>query len=139
MGLRLKLKGPAEKDIQAWILASLGTEQKELRTDKNGRDYWVSLNTWTAPGVVLHRSNSAVLRTPSGGFIRAGAPGMADITGVAYGRPVALEVKVPGGKQSPEQKRWEAWWVAAGGVYAVVTSPSEARKVLAKVRVFGDK
>jgi hypothetical protein len=131
---RFKLTGPLEKDLQAWILASLGAEQKELRVDKRQRRSWVSRGVWLASGCVWWRANSAVLRTPSGGMLRAGVRGMADIGGIVDGRSVWLEVKRPGEKQQPDQVEWQRWVEAAGGVYAVVTSPSEARGVVARIR-----
>lgn len=134
---KLKLRGTLERDLQAWILASLGAEQFEMRKGKDERLYRVSLNTWIADGgkVVVHRNNTGAYRTARGGFIRFGlGVGGADIIGVAYGVAVALEVKREGEYQSQEQKRWQADWQGAGGIYAVVRSPSEALAVIDAIR-----
>lgn len=130
---RLVLRGPLEKDIQAWILATLGLEQFEIRRDKRGVARKVSLNIWLAPHQMWTRVNSARVKAPSGALLRFGAPGAADIQGVVLGQAVALEVKREGGKQSEVQKRWQEWWEYSGGVYAVVRSPGEARDVVRRL------
>jgi hypothetical protein len=56
VGMKLKLRGPLEKDIQAWILASLGVEAKEMHTDKRGRVSWRSRGVWQAPGCMWWRA-----------------------------------------------------------------------------------
>lgn len=127
-------QGPIERDLQAWILASIGTEQKERRVDRNGRVSWRSRGVWLAPGCLWWRANSAVLPTPSGGMLRAGVRGMADIGGIVDGRSVWLEVKREGESQRPDQREWQAWVEACGGIYAVVRSPSEAKDVVIRLR-----
>jgi len=56
--------------------------------------------------------------------------GISDIVGVHRGRPVALEVKRPGGKATAIQLAFLAKWIAAGGVGGVVTSVEEAIELL---------
>ena len=132
--MTFKLRGPLEKDVQAWILASLGVEQFELRQSKNKRALQkFSLNVWLSPGQIWWRANSGMIKAPSGAMLRMGCPGMADIMGSVQGRPVALEVKREGEHQNPAQRRWQAWAEAAGYVYAVVRSPGEARAVVERV------
>jgi hypothetical protein len=132
---RLKLRGPLERDLQAWILASLGVEQKERVVDKRQRVSWRGRGLWLASdGSVFWRANSAVLRTPAGGRLRAGVRGMADIGGIVCGVSVWLEVKREGERQRPDQREWQAWVESAGGIYAVVRSPGEAQAVVARVR-----
>jgi hypothetical protein len=134
---RLALRGPLEREIQPWILASIGVEQFEIKKTRSGRMTRVGLNTWIADGgrCVFHRNNTGGTRTAGGGFLRFGlGKGGADIVGVAYGRPIALEVKREGESQTAEQRRWQSDFEAAGGVYAVVRSPDEARSVIEAIR-----
>lgn len=132
MAKRYRLSGPLERDLQAWILASLGTEQKRCHTDRRGRSVWAGTGLYIdrQRGAIYWRANSALLPTPSGGMIRAGVKGMADIGGIVAGRSVWLEVKRPGQKQSEAQVKWQALVERAGGVYAVVCGPAEAKRVV---------
>lgn len=133
----LKLRGPLESDVQAWLLASLGVEQFEIRKDSRGTMRKFPLNTWIGDGgkTVWHRSNTGACRTFSGGFLRFGlGPGGADIVGCAYGVAVAFEVKREGESQTADQRRWQADWERAMGVYRVVRGPSEALAVVDEIR-----
>lgn len=47
-------------------------------------------------------------------------PGVADVIVLRAGKMICLEAKSPTGKQSPEQRRFEANVKAAGGAYYVV-------------------
>ena len=132
--MKFKLRGPLEKDIQAWILASLGVEQKERKVDKRGRVSWRSRGVWLGKESMWWRANSAVLRTPSGGRLRAGVRGMADIGGIVCGRSVWFEVKREGERQRPEQLEWQRWVELFGGVYVVVHSPGEAKAAERAIR-----
>lgn len=58
--------------------------------------------------------------------ITFGLPGSADVIGAHRGRPLAVETKTERGPQREAQKRFEAAWVKAGGVYLLVRSPEEA-------------
>jgi hypothetical protein len=58
--------------------------------------------------------------------IRFGVPGQADITGIANGRRVEIEVKSPTGKQRPDQKQFQSRVEAAGGIYIVARSLDDA-------------
>ena len=40
-------------------------------------------------------------------------------------RPIAIEVKSPTGKQSPDQKRWQGKFEAVGGEYWLIRSVDE--------------
>lgn len=137
---KLKPTGPLESDLLAWILASLGVEQFELRKGKSGKIRHCSLHTYLArDGSLFWRNNSGSLRNDAGVPISFGCKGSADILGSipiapGVGQSIALEVKRDDGEQSDSQKRWQKWAEAAGYVYAVVRSPSEARAVVDSIR-----
>lgn len=63
-------------------------------------------------------------------FFRFGSPGMADILCLVDGKAIWLEVKAPNGKQSENQKWFEANVVAAGCQYHVVRSIDDIKEVL---------
>jgi hypothetical protein len=72
-----------------------------------------------------------VVRVQAGGYrqrSRGAEPGTADLLGVCRGRPLALEVKRPGGVWAKNQQAWCDRWRAAGGWYFVVTSVEDAIK-----------
>lgn len=87
------------------------------------------------PGLVLWRNNVGMAEhwTPRGvQRTRYGlAPGSADLIGCLNGRFVALEIKTPTGRLTPEQKTWLALVERHGGLTAVVRSADDA---LAAVR-----
>lgn len=56
-------------------------------------------------------------------------PGFPDIIVIKDGFFVGLEVKGPGGRQSPEQKEFERACKAAGGEYYVVRSIDDVREI----------
>lgn len=65
------------------------------------------------------------------GFVRFGLPGMADISGIMQGgRRIEIEAKTATGRQSPEQKRWQAMIEKFGGLYVLARSVEDVRKVL---------
>ncbi len=84
-------------------------------------------------GAVVIRLNSGVMPTPDGarqfaantwhapGHQRetAGAP---DLLVMYRGTPFAVEVKRVGGRQSPEQREFQAAWESAGGWYILASS-----------------
>jgi hypothetical protein len=55
-----------------------------------------------------------------------GGPGAADLIGLFRGRFVALEIKTPIGRQSPEQRTFQSLVERKGGVYAVLRSVADA-------------
>lgn len=57
-----------------------------------------------------------------------GGKGAADLIGMWSGRFVALEIKTPIGRQSPEQKLFQALVEKRGGVYALLRSVEDARQ-----------
>jgi len=57
--------------------------------------------------------------------------GSADLVGLFRGHFVAVEIKTPTGRQSPEQRRWQGLVESKQGVYAIVRSEDDARALLA--------
>lgn len=84
-------------------------------------------------GAVVIRLNSGVMPTPDGARQFAAnswhAPGHAretrggaDIIAMYRGAAFAIEVKRPGGRQSPEQRAFQDAWEQAGGWYILASS-----------------
>ena len=84
-------------------------------------------------GLHAERTNTGVAVDPrTGRHVRFGTPGAPDIRATVAGLAVAIEVKSPTGRQSQDQRRWQAAHEAAGGVYllcrdAVATAREVAR------------
>lgn len=70
----------------------------------------------------------AVLKLHGTVYGRAGTP---DLLIVAGGRVALIEVKRPGGRLTPLQRRELARWSAAGAVTAVCRSAAEVEAVIA--------
>lgn len=86
------------------------------------------------PGLVIWRNNVGVAEH-RGARVRYGlAVGSADLVGILNGRFVALEIKTPTGRASPEQKLWLALVRRHGGFAAVVRSVEEAQAAIARAR-----
>lgn len=91
-----------------------------------------------ACGVMAWRVNTGAMAGSHNGksrFVRFGPRGQADIQGVLdpSGRFLALEVKRPGGKATPDQLDWLQRVRDAGGVAQVVTSWAETEELLRNV------
>jgi hypothetical protein len=83
---------------------------------------------------VWWRNNVGVATTDRGAKIRFGLfPGSADLIGLFRGRFIGVEIKTPQGRQSPDQRRWQACVEDHGGVYAIVRSEDEARALLTEL------
>jgi hypothetical protein len=63
-----------------------------------------------------------------------GNPGGADLIGCFRGRFVAVEIKLPGKSQTPEQRMWGALVERKGGTYVVLRSVEEATQWLTNLR-----
>ena len=85
------------------------------------------LDYLAARKIFAWRQNAAAVPLPGGGFRRfSGLRGVADILGVLdKGRFLAVEVKSPKGKTSPEQDAFLDAVTALGGVACVVHSVDE--------------
>ena len=84
-------------------------------------------------GLHVERSNTGVAVDPrTGRHVRFGTPGAPDVRVTVAGLAVAIECKSSTGRQSEQQRRWQAAHEAAGGVYllcrdAVATAREVAR------------
>jgi hypothetical protein len=81
------------------------------------------------PESLFERKN-VVVADAGDRFIKAGTPGQGDIGGCHRGRFVEFEIKKPGEKQTAKQRAREEDVRRAGGIYAVVHSPTEAFSVV---------
>jgi len=100
------------------------------------------------PDVVLFRNNVGVLRDARGVAVRYGlATGSADLVGSVrfparcppdgkhwWARSLAIEVKRPGEKPTPEQSAWLEAMKAQGWITGVCTSPEEAMGLVERAR-----
>lgn len=79
------------------------------------------------PSLVLFRNNVGVAEM-RGHTVRfgVGGPGGADLIGIFNGRFVAVEIKTPTGRQSPDQKRFQSLVESKGGEYVILRSVAEA-------------
>ncbi len=84
------------------------------------------------PRCAFFRNNCGVAQR-NGHTIRfgVGSPGGADLIGVFNGRFIAVEIKTPVGRQTPEQKLFQQLIERKGGVYIILRSAEEARQWLA--------
>jgi len=64
-----------------------------------------------------YRNNTGAFKTQTGGFYRFGAVGSPDIIVIFKGQYIGIEVKGLKGKQSDNQKVFQARLEAAGGKY----------------------
>ena len=84
----------------------------------------------TRPDVFAYRNNTGAYRTESGGFLRYGYPGSADIIGVWNGKFLAIECKTARGKQDIDQVRFQRDIEKCGGLYLLARSWQEVREYL---------
>jgi hypothetical protein len=129
-----KAKLPKETDIQLAILNALGAPVKERKVDKNEKVSYRRIGIYLCENGMFWRNNSGCSRTAGGGFMRFGTPGSPDLQGVYHGICLGFEVKRPGGKLRPDQKQWQEWFEAAGGIYRVVHNVEEALAVISSIR-----
>lgn len=100
-----KGQGVLEKQIQHDILMALGAR----------------------PDLFIWRQNVGAAQVDGDRWVAFGVPGCADILGVLRGgRFLAIEVKRPGGRQSPAQKVFQATVEKQGGLYVLAFSVAEA-------------
>ena len=85
-------------------------------------------------GCLIWRNNVGVLKNAAGIPIRFGlAVGSSDLIGIAPGgRFLAVEIKTPTGKATPEQLRFIEAVRARGGIAGIARSPAEALALLAE-------
>lgn len=79
------------------------------------------------PHGVFWTADTGVARSMDGKrVIKFGLVGQADVQGCIGGRWVGVEVKALRGRQRESQRRFQAAVEAAGGVYVIARSPTEA-------------
>ena len=85
-------------------------------------------------GCLIFRNNVGVLKNAAGIPIRFGlAIGSSDLIGIAPGgRFLAVQIKTPTGKATPEQLRFIEAVRARGGIAGIARSPAEALALLAQ-------
>ena len=77
-----------------------------------------------------YRQNSGAFQTQGGGYMRtASVNGLPDIVVIKDGIYIGLEVKTATGTQSKEQREIQNRVTAAGGLYFVVRSLDDVRKI----------
>lgn len=96
------------------------------------------LLAWGAhPRVRLWRQNSGLLWAPDGNGgvrrVRAAVPGAPDLAGLLApaGTYLGIECKTAVGRQSPEQRAFEAMLTKFGGIYILARSVSDVDAALA--------
>jgi hypothetical protein len=115
--LRSKEGRVSELEIQDAIRLELGNPTKYP-------ELWLARNN---VGQMIDKDGRRVV-------FGVGGKGAADLIGIWNGRFVALEIKTPIGRQTPEQKLFQALVERKGGVYAVLRSVDEARHWAAEMR-----
>jgi len=84
----------------------------------------------TRPEMRLWRANAGAARIGRR-FIRFGVPGQADLTGILPGgRRLEIEVKSLTGRQTPDQRAFQALIERFGGLYVLARSVEDVRQVL---------
>jgi len=84
----------------------------------------------TLPTVRLWRQNCGVARVGTR-VIRFGIPGQADLTGILPdGRRLEIEVKSPTGRQTPQQRGFQAMIEKFNGIYILARSTNDVRQRL---------
>ena len=85
-------------------------------------------------GCLIWRNNTGVLKNAAGIPIRFGlCVGSSDLIGIAPGgRFLAVEIKTPKGKATPEQLRFIEAVRARGGIAGIARSPAEALALLSQ-------
>lgn len=84
------------------------------------------------PDLRIWRANVLVARDQSGRIVRAGVKGQADISGILSpsGRRVEIECKAATGRQTREQKAWQAMIEKHGGLYILARSIEDVSAAL---------
>lgn len=89
------------------------------------------------PKIRVMRQNTGALTNMQGRLVRFGIPGCSDIIGIIApsGRWLAVEVKSPIGKQSEQQKNFQAMIEAFGGIYVLARSIEPVIESLRKIGI----
>lgn len=84
------------------------------------------------PDLRVWRNNSGAVKNDRGQLIRFGCPGSADILGIMApdGRFLAIEVKSDTGRQSDQQRHFQAMVENHGGLYILARSVDDVLRRL---------
>lgn len=85
------------------------------------------------PGLLVWRQNVGKFKLETGRMISFGVPGCPDIIGCFRGRFIGIEVKTPAGRQSDQQKHFQAAVERAGGIYILARSVADAVSALGAI------
>lgn len=119
-------------------------KNRETRTVQNP----AMLEVGARPDVLIWRQQSGLFRQfePPYAPIRVGTPGIADsmavvavtitpdMVGKTIGVAVAPEFKTANGKQREKQKLWQTAFESRGGVYRLVRSTDDMRRLIEDVQ-----
>ena len=84
---------------------------------------------------IVRRNNVGTFITPYGAPIAIGIPGESDLTLFCHGgRTIFIEVKTPTGRQSKQQKRFQAAVERLGFEYKIMRSVEDAEEFIKNVR-----
>lgn len=86
--------------------------------------------------LALWRNNIGHAVMERGGRVTfgVGGPGGADLIGMLQGRFLGVEIKTPIGRQSPEQRTFQAVVESKGGIYLLVRGVDDAIAQIDKAR-----
>lgn len=118
--------------IQNQIIRVFGT-RPDLRIWRANCGVGLALSTVQNALRLLHGGDlaGAIRALREGNVIRYGVPGQADLTGILpSGKRLEIEVKSPGGRQSPEQQNFQAMVEKFGGVYVLARCVEDVRRAL---------
>lgn len=86
------------------------------------------------PGIIIWRQNTGKFKTDDGRWIMCGVLGCPDIIGCYRGRFIGIEVKTKVGRQSDQQKRFQAAMERSGGIYILARSSEDAMSELEAIQ-----
>lgn len=115
----------SEKAIQNDTLSAVSALPDTICWRNNTGQAWAGKRERFYPGTTIPVPHGVVVLTGAQP-VSFGLPGSGDILGASAGRPLSIEVKDATGRQSDQQKRFQAAWERAGGVYLLVRDPAEA-------------
>lgn len=126
---RVVRQGPSEKRVLAEGLIAVSSQPGVMAWRNNTGQAWQGQQVRVRAGQTLViRPGMVVLQDARP--ITFGLPGSGDILGVVGGVAFALEAKTEVGRQSDQQKKFEAAWTRAGGRYGVFRSADEAVRIV---------
>lgn len=124
---------PSEKSLLNASLVEVTAVPFTLAWRNNTGQAWQGKGGRVKPGIVIvTEPGMVVLRAASP--INYGLVGSGDILGVTAGLAWSIEMKAEMGRQSEQQRAFEAAWGRAGGRYVVSRSPADSRAFVEAIR-----